>query len=99
MGSHSYAGPLGKWPASATSRSLQDLVDAPPCETIALTAEANPIREDGFRAGRWGITGYARSETPTLDGWAEGWRNNANLFVTTPVAALGCSAGHVVVGF
>lgn len=58
-------------------------------DKLTLTGEANYIREDGFRAEGWGLTGYASyalTDTLTLNGRAEIWRDNNNFFVSTPVA-------------
>jgi len=58
-------------------------------DKLTLTAEANYVREDGFRAEGWGIAGYAGcalTDPFTFNGRAEIWRDNANFFVSTPVA-------------
>ncbi len=58
-------------------------------DKLTLTTEANFVREDGFRAEAWGLTqyaSYALSDTVTLNGRAEIFRDNANFFVGTPVA-------------
>ncbi|GAC1346675.1 MAG: porin [Acetobacteraceae bacterium] len=58
-------------------------------EKLTLTAEANYVREDGYRAEGYGIAGYAGytlTDNLTLNGRAEVWRDNNNFFVTNPVA-------------
>jgi len=58
-------------------------------DKLTLTGEANYVREDGFRAEGWGIAGYAGytlTDTLTLNGRAEVWRDTNNFFVSTPVA-------------
>ena len=58
-------------------------------DKLTLTTEGNYVREDGFRAEAWGIAqyaSYALSDTVTLNGRAEIYRDNTNFFVSTPVA-------------
>ncbi len=58
-------------------------------DKLTLTTEGNYVREDGFRAEAWGIAqyaSYALSDTVTLNGRAELYRDNTNFFVSTPVA-------------
>ena len=58
-------------------------------DKLTLTTEANYVREDGFRAEAYGIAqyaSYALSDTVTLNGRAEIYRDNTNFFVSTPVA-------------
>ena len=58
-------------------------------DKLTLTTEGNFVREDGYRAEAWGIAqyvSYAISDTVTLNGRAEIFRDNANFFVSTPVA-------------
>ncbi len=58
-------------------------------EKLTLTAEANYVREDGFKAEAYGLTGYASyalTDTLTLNGRAEVFRDSSNFFVSTPVS-------------
>ena len=58
-------------------------------DKLTLTTEGNYVREDGFRAEAYGIAqyaSYALSDTVTLNGRAEIYRDNTNFFVSTPVA-------------
>ena len=58
-------------------------------EKLTLTAEFNYARDDGFNADAYGVAGYASyalSDTLTLNGRAEVFRDNQNFFVSTPVA-------------
>lgn len=58
-------------------------------DKLTLTAEANYVREDGYRAEAYGLTGYASytlSDTLTLNGRAEVFRDSKNFFVSTPVS-------------
>ena len=57
-------------------------------DKLTLTAEGNYVRDDGFHAEGWGITGYvsyALSDTVALNGRAEVFRDNNNFFVSNPV--------------
>ena len=57
-------------------------------DKLTLSAEANYVRETGFRAEAWGIAGYASytlSDTLTLNGRAEIFRDSNNFFVSNPV--------------
>ena len=57
-------------------------------DKLTLTAEGNYVRDDGFRAEAWGIAGYASyavSDTVTVNGRAEVFRDNNNFFVASPV--------------
>ena len=57
-------------------------------DKLTLTGEANFVREEGYRAEAWGLTGYASyalTDTLTLNGRAELFRDNANFFVSNPV--------------
>ena len=57
-------------------------------DKLTLTSELNYVREDGFRAEGYGVAGYASyalTDTLTLNGRAELWRDNNNFFVSTPV--------------
>lgn len=56
---------------------------------LTLSAEFNYVREDGFRAEGYGAAAYASyalTDTLTLNGRAEIFRDNNNFFVSTPVA-------------
>ena len=58
-------------------------------DKLTFTTEGNYVREDGFRAEAYGIAqyaSYALSDTVTLNGRAEIYRDNTNFFVSTPVA-------------
>ncbi len=58
-------------------------------EKLTLTLELNAVQEDGFNATAYGAAGYASyalSDTLTLNGRAEVFRDNTNFFVSTPVA-------------
>ncbi len=58
-------------------------------DKLTLTTEGNYVREDGFRAEAYGVAqyaSYALSDTVTLNGRAEIYRDNTNFFVSTPVA-------------
>ena len=58
-------------------------------DKLTLTTEVNYVREDGFRAEAYGVAqyaSYALSDTVTLNGRAEIYRDNTNFFVSTPVA-------------
>ena len=58
-------------------------------DKLTLTAEGNYIKDDGFKAEGWGVTGYASytlTDTINLNARAEIWRDSNNFFVSTPVA-------------
>ncbi len=58
-------------------------------DKLTLTTEVNYVREDGFRAEAYGVAqyaSYALSDSVTLNGRAEIYRDNSNFFVSTPVA-------------
>ena len=58
---------------------------------LALTAELNYVREDGFHAEGYGAAFYAAytlSDTLTLNGRAEAWRDSGNFFVNNPAGPL-----------
>ena len=60
-------------------------------DKLTLTTEGNFVKDDGVRAEAWGITqyaAYALSDTVTLNGRAEIFRDNTNFFVSTPVGYL-----------
>ena len=60
-------------------------------DALTLTTEVNFVREDGFRAEAYGIAqyaSYALSETVTLNGRAEVFRDNRNFFVSNPRGSL-----------
>jgi Putative beta-barrel porin-2, OmpL-like. bbp2 len=57
-------------------------------DPLTLTTEFNYAKESGFRAEGYGVAQYAAytlSDTLTLNGRAEIWRDNGNFFVSTPV--------------
>ena len=57
-------------------------------EKLTLTAEFNYARDEGFQAEAYGVTGYgsyALTDSVTLNGRAEVFRDNNNFFVSTPV--------------
>ncbi len=57
-------------------------------DKLTLSTEINYVREEGFRAEAYGIAGYAAytlSDTLTLNGRAEVFRDNSNFFVSNPV--------------
>ena len=58
-------------------------------EKLTLTTEFNYVREDGFKAEAYGAAQYASytlTDTVTLNGRAEVFRDNNNFFVSNPVA-------------
>ena len=58
-------------------------------DKLTLSTEFNFVREEGYRAEAWGIAayaGYALTDTLTLNGRAEIFRDNSNFFVSNPVA-------------
>ena len=58
-------------------------------DKLTLTTELNYVQEDGFNANAYGAAfyaSYALSDTLTLNGRAEVFRDNQNFFVSTPVA-------------
>ena len=60
-------------------------------DKLTLTTEGNYVKDDGVRAEAWGITQYASytlTDTVTLNGRAEVFRDNTNFFVSTPVGFL-----------
>ena len=60
-------------------------------DKLTLTAEANYVKDDGFRAEAYGGTGYASyalTDALTLNGRAEVFRDNNNFFVSNPVGSL-----------
>ena len=60
-------------------------------DKLTLTGEFNYAREDGFHAEAYGAAGYASytlTDTVTLNGRAEVFRDNNNFFVSTPVGSL-----------
>ncbi|WP_216851198.1 porin [Acidisphaera sp. L21] len=57
-------------------------------DALSFTTELNYIKDDGFRAEGYGAAqyiSYALTDTLTLNGRAEIWRDNSNFFVSTPV--------------
>ncbi len=60
-------------------------------DKLTLTAELNYIRDEGFRAEAYGVTGYASyalTDSVTLNGRAEAFRDNNNFFVSNPASHL-----------
>ncbi len=60
-------------------------------EALTLTTEVNYVREEGFKAEAYGVTQYAAytlSDTVTLNGRAEVFRDNNNFFVSNPKGSL-----------
>ena len=58
-------------------------------DKLSFALEVNYAREEGFNADAYGAAGYvayALTDTVTLNGRAEVYRDNANFFVATPVA-------------
>ena len=58
---------------------------------LTLSLEGNYVREDGFRAEGWGLTGYATyavSDTVSVAGRAEVFRDNNNFYVSNPAGNL-----------
>jgi len=78
--------------ANSAMRYYNDLVVTwKTTDKLTLTTEANYVREDGFRAEAYGIAqyvGYALSDTVTLNGRAEVFRDNSNFFVSNPRGSL-----------
>ena len=60
-------------------------------DKLTLTTEFNYVQEDGFGTNAYGAAGYASyalSDTLTLNGRAEIFRDNQNFFVSTPRSSL-----------
>jgi len=60
-------------------------------DALSFTTELNYVKEEGFRAEGYGAAQYASyniSDTVTLNGRAEVWRDNTNFFVNNPVGSL-----------
>ena len=78
--------------ANSAMRYYNDLVVTwKTTDKLTLTTEGNYVKDDGVRAEAWGITQYAAyavSDTVTLNGRAEIFRDNTNFFVSTPVGYL-----------
>lgn len=78
--------------ANSAMRYYNDLaVTWKATDKLTLTTEGNFVKDDGVRAEAWGITQYAAyaiSDTVTLNGRAEIFRDNTNFFVSTPVGYL-----------
>ena len=74
--------------ANSAMRYYNDLVVTwKTTDKLTLTTEVNYVREDGFRAEAYGIAqyaSYALSDTVTLNGRAEVFRDNNNFFVFNP---------------
>ncbi|MFL5333264.1 MAG: outer membrane beta-barrel protein, partial [Geminicoccaceae bacterium] len=71
--------------ANSAQRYLNDVaVTYKATDKLTLTTEGNYIRDDAFHADGWGIAQYASytlTETLTLNGRAEIWRDNKGFFV------------------
>ena len=55
---------------------------------LTLSAEGNYVRDDGVRAEAWGVSAYASyilSDSLTLSGRGEVFRDSNNFFVSNPV--------------
>ena len=66
-------------------------------EALTLTTEVNYVREAGFRAEAFGIAQYAAytlSDTITLNGRAEVFRDTKNFFVSNPSGSLDYANGQ-----
>lgn len=66
-------------------------------EALTLTTEVNFVRDDGVRAEAYGVAQYASytlSETITLNGRAEVFRDNKNFFVSNPRGNLDFANGQ-----
>lgn len=66
-------------------------------ETLTLTTEVNYVKEEGFRAEAYGIAQYASytlSDTITLNGRGEVFRDNNNFFVSNPRGNLDYANGQ-----
>ena len=74
--------------ANSAMRYYNDLVvNWKATDKLTLTAEGNYVREDGFHAEAWGVSAYASyalTDTVTLNGRAEIFRDNNNFFVSNP---------------
>ncbi len=60
-------------------------------DKLTLTAEFNYVREEGFHAEAYGVAtyaSYALTDTLTLNGRAEVYRDNNNFFVSNPQGSL-----------
>lgn len=78
--------PTNAYPDSAGKmRYLNDVVVTyKPSDKLSFTTELNYIKDDYFRAEGYGAAQYASyaiSDTVTLNGRAEIWRDNSNFFV------------------
>ncbi len=78
--------------ANSAMRYYNDLaVTWKTTDKLTLTTEGNFVRDEGVRAEAWGITQYASyaiSDTVTLNGRAEIFRDNSNFFVSNPAGNL-----------
>ena len=74
--------------ANSAMRYLNDVILVyKPTGKLTLTAEFNYIRDAGYRAEGYGVAGYASyalTDSLTLNGRAEAFRDNNNFFVSTP---------------
>ena len=75
--------------ANSAMRYYNDLVITyKATHKLAFTTELNYVKEDGFKAEAYGAAqyvAYTLSDTLTLNGRAEIFRDNNNFFVNTPV--------------
>ncbi len=78
--------------ANSAMRYYNDLVVTwKTTDKLTLVTEVNYVRDDGFRAEAYGIAQYANfalSDTITLNGRAEVFRDNSNFFVLNPQGSL-----------
>ena len=75
--------------ANSAIRYLNDIaIVYKATEKLTLTGELNYIRDTGYRAEGYGVAtyaSYALTDSLTLNGRAEAFRDNNNFFVSTPV--------------
>jgi hypothetical protein len=74
--------------ANSAMRYFNDaLITYKHSDALSFTTEFNYIKDDGFRAEGYGAAqyvSYSLTDTLTLNGRAEIWRDNNNFFVSTP---------------
>ncbi len=75
--------------ANSAMRYYNDIVTTyKPSKTLAFTTELNYVKDDGLRAEAYGASqyvAYTLSDTLTLNGRVEIFRDSNNAFVNTPV--------------
>ena len=75
--------------ANSAMRYYNDVVTTwKTTDKLTLTLELNAVQEDGFNASAYGAAGYASytlTDTLTLNGRAEVFRDGQNFFVSTPL--------------